>query len=124
VSLGVGDRIIETTPTGRVRHLVVRHVDVEPKYRHGYDGRFVEIHGDGQRFVMREADVLSADWMAVGMRMVDGNAADFPGFSFERPPCELCARDEPCACAKDALGRSVCECSCGRCMAPYPWELN
>ena len=38
---------------------------------------------------------------------------------YERPPCFWCEREEPCDCV-----RPECKCECGRCLAPYSWELN
>lgn len=34
-------------------------------------------------------------------------------------PCLFCRREIPCEC-----NGQTCMCSCGRCMAPYPWELG
>jgi hypothetical protein len=38
---------------------------------------------------------------------------------YERPPCAWCEREKPCECSD-----AECRCDCGRCMAPYVWELN
>lgn len=36
---------------------------------------------------------------------------------FDVPPCHLCAREQPCSCGPFV---GDCQCSCGRCLYPYP----
>ena len=39
------------------------------------------------------------------------------------PPCDFCRREVPCEC-DCKTDDDPCMCTCGRCMAPYPWEIN
>lgn len=64
----VGDRLREVTPGGAERLYEVMAVDIEPKYRHGYQGSFMavrEIGGMGARFNLRRDIVDREDWIEV-----------------------------------------------------------
>lgn len=43
-----------------------------------------------------------------------------------KPPCDFCRREVPCECGPIwKTGRyEDCMCTCGRCLAPYPWETE
>ena len=66
--LQIGDRIIETTPSGRKRHLVVAELDAPVKYPRP-DERYVRLdERGGPGHTLAESAVFDEDWLG----LVDG----------------------------------------------------
>lgn len=65
VSPAVGDLVIETTPSGRTRRHTIIGLDVEPTYRHGHDGPFIELmeHGSQTRHILRQSALDDQSWL-------------------------------------------------------------
>ena len=61
----VGDRFIETTPSGKTLYLTVTAVNVEPKYPQPEDYPYVRLQrDDGKDYIMGERVIDAVDWIA------------------------------------------------------------